>query len=238
MPGQETVNPRTIQHTSQRRLSVNSSPDAINLTPNGEPTLMYRSDGGLYWVVKHNGVIHNLKFQPGPIRDRNDYVEGSLQVNRGLITNDLQYKRKFIDYRYIIHNFSRDIGTDEIYIPWFGVGENVSMDYVSSAMLAPFKMTLYKFYIRPATLTGATADLALSLDKQDDGDVTVDSIATFTYTTTLASNTLITINQSDWSADPVVEAGDKVGISIDASIDPSGTIIWYITSVWKVEVTV
>ena len=99
-------------------------------------------------------------------------------------------------------------------------------------------MTLYKFYIRPATLTGATADLALSLDKQDDGDVTVDSIATFTYTTTLASNTLITINQSDWSADPVVEAGDKVGISIDASIDPSGTIIWYITSVWKVEVTV
>ena len=85
MPEQETVNPRTAQHTSQRRLSVNSSPDAINLTPNGEPTLIHRSDGGLYWVVKHNGVIHNLKFQPGPIRDRNDYVERSLQIDRDLL---------------------------------------------------------------------------------------------------------------------------------------------------------
>jgi len=83
--GQNTVNSRTVQHTSQRRLSVNSSPDAINLTPNGEPTLIYKPDGGLYWVVKHNGVNHNLKFQSGPIRDRNDYVERSLQINRDLL---------------------------------------------------------------------------------------------------------------------------------------------------------
>jgi len=95
MPGQETVNPRTVQHTSQRRLSVNSSPDAINLTPNGEPTLMYRSDGGLYWVVKHNGVIHNLKFQSGPIRDRKDYVDISLEIQKDLLVkNDVIVNRK------------------------------------------------------------------------------------------------------------------------------------------------
>jgi len=95
MPGQETVNPRTIQHTSQRRLSVNISPDAINLTPNGEPTLIYRPDSGLYWIVKHNGVIHNLKFQSGPIRDRKDYVDISLEIQKDLLVkNDVIVNRK------------------------------------------------------------------------------------------------------------------------------------------------
>jgi len=172
--------------------------------------------------------------------------DGNQYVDRALIADELKYKRKFTDYRHIIHNFSRDIGTDKIYIPWFGVSENVSMDYVSSAMLAPFKMTLYKLFVRPDGLTDTSgdgsetndADLTFTLDKQDDGDTTVDSIATFTYTTLLNNESFITINQSDWSAVPVVEAGDKIGISIDSSADPSGTIIWYITSVWKVEVTI
>ena len=33
-----------------------------------------------------------------------------------------------------------------------------------------------------------------------------------------------------------VNVGEKVGISIQADNDPSGTTDWQITSVWKVEV--
>jgi len=101
MAGQETINPRTIHHSSQRRLSVNSSPDAINLTPNDEPTLVYRPNSGIYWIVKHNGVVHNLKFQPGPIRDRKDYVNVSLEIQKDLlvkhnltVNNDVIVNRK------------------------------------------------------------------------------------------------------------------------------------------------
>ena len=47
---------------------------------------------------------------------------------------------------------------------------------------------------------------------------------------------MITINKSDWNNTPTVEAGDKVGLSIQASTDASGSIDWYITSVWQVEV--
>jgi hypothetical protein len=214
---------RKYGHTKQERLQVEVGLPEVSQMREGVPILRSTNEGVTEYI-RYNSALW-----------RNNFTRDDDKV---FIVDELKYKKKFTDYRYIIHNFSRDIGTDKIYIPWFGITENISMDNVSSAMLAPFKMTLYKLYIRPATLTGATADLALGLDKQDDGDVTVDSIATFTYTTTLGSNTLITINQSDWSAAPIVEAGDKVGIFIDASIDPSSTIVWYITSVWKVEVVI
>ena len=66
----------------------------------------------------------------------------------------------------------------------------------------------------------------------------MDTVATFAYTTTLASDTLITINESDWNNAPKVEAGDKVAINVDASTDPSGEIDWYVTSVWRVKVVI
>ena len=218
-----------------RKLS-NTKQDIVEFK--GSPSIRGMSDGQMAITKDSNKQLAIYRKNFGKLWKSYMSHDGNQYVDKALITDELKYKRKFTDYRHIIHNFSQDIGTTEYYIPWFGVGENVSMDKVSTAMLVPFKMTLHKLYIRPATLTGATADLALSLDKQDNGDVTVDNIATFTYTTTLASNTLITINKTDWSAVPVVEAGDKIGISITASIDPSGTIIWYITSVWKVEVTI
>tara|TARA_R110002020_G_scaffold442986_2_gene654223 strand:- start:2914 stop:3441 length:528 start_codon:yes stop_codon:yes gene_type:complete len=142
-----------------------------------------------------------------------------------------------IQYRFIIHNFSDDIIATKHYVPWFNNSlVRADMNYSSSSFLAPHKMTLYKLYMRPETLTDATADFEFGLDKQDDGDTTVDSVATVTYSTTLASDTMITINKSDWNNVPTIEAGDKVGLSIEASKDSSGTIDWYITSVWQVEV--
>lgn len=142
-----------------------------------------------------------------------------------------------IEYRFICHNFTRDIIATEYYLPWFNNSlEDTDMNHASRSLLAPYKMTLYKLYMRPETLSDTSADFTFALDKQDDGDTTVDSVATVTYTTSLASDTMITINKSDWNNVPTVEAGDKIGLSIQANKDASGTIDWFITSVWQVEV--
>ena len=162
----------------------------------------------------------------------------NLESRNSIKTKKLEYDLSFVDYRFIAHNFTADIATTETYLPWYGVQDNTTMNSVSTGFLAPYKMTLHKLFVRPETLTNTSAELTFALDKQDNGDITVDSVATFTYDTTLASNTLLTVNSSDWSATPSVEAGDKIGLSIDASADPSGSIDWYITSVWKVEVQI
>jgi hypothetical protein len=144
-----------------------------------------------------------------------------------------------IRYRFICHNFQDDIIDAKHYIPWFNNSiEDTDMNHSSRSFLAPYKMTLYKLYMRPETLSSGTAteNFAFGLDKQDDGDTTVDSVATFTYEPTLSSDTMITINKSDWNNTPTVEAGDKIALSIQASADSSGTIDWFITSVWQVEV--
>lgn len=187
--------------------------------PHGKPVRLYKKLKGMLWWI-------NLT------RDGNEYVDKSL------IVNTLKYKRSFIDYRFIVHNFNDDIGTAKVYIPWYSLSEQPGMNTSPTSFLAPFKMTLHKLYIRPETLTGPTSDLALELVKQDDGDVTVDSVATFTYTSTLVNDTLITINRSDWNVSPTIEAGDKVGLSVQASIDPSGAIDWYVTSVWEMEIII
>jgi len=142
-----------------------------------------------------------------------------------------------IKYRFIVHNFNDDIVDVKHYIPWFNNAvEGTDMNYSSRSLLTPYKMTLYKLYMRPETLSAPTANFTFGLDKQGDGSTTVNSIATFTYEPTLSSDTMITINKSDWNNTPTVEAGKKVGISIEASTDSSGTIDWFITSVWQVEV--
>ena len=187
--------------------------------PKGKPVRLYKKLKGMLWWV-------NLT------RDGNEYVDKTITVN------NLKYKRKFTDYRFIVHNFNDDIGTSKVYMPWYGLLEQIGMNTSPTGFLAPFKMTLHKMYIRPETLTGLTSDLTLRLEKQDDGDTTVDSVASYTYTSTLSSHTLITINSSDWSSSPTIDAGDKAGLSIQASIDPSGAIDWYITSVWKVEIII
>jgi len=216
-------NVRKLGHSKQERLQVENGIPEVSQMREGVPILRSTLKG-LFEYIRYNNVLwwHNFT--------RDD--------DKVFIVDELKYNKKFIDYRFIIHNFNDDIGTAKVYMPWFGEAEISGMNTTPTGFLVPFRMTLYKLYIRPETLTGATADLTLRLEKQDDGDVTVDSVASFTYTTTLVSNTLITINQSDWSASPIIEAGDKAGLSIQATIDPSGAIDWYVTSVWKVEVVV
>ena len=231
---------------SDRRLRklFNSKQDTIEFS--GEPSISSMMDGQLAVTKGSNGQLAVHRKRYGKLWRSYMSYDGNQYVDKTLSTNTLKYTNKFIDYRFICHNFRRDIGTDEIYIPWYGSNEDTSMDAVSSAFLAPYKMILHKLLVRPDGLTDTSGDgsetnatdLRFALDKQDDGDVTVDSIATFTYDTLLHNESFITINRSDWSADPSVEAGDKIGLSIDSSADPSGVINWYITSVWETEIII
>jgi hypothetical protein len=114
------------------------------------------------------------------------------------------------------------------------------MDNATSAFLTPYTITCQKILFRPESLAGTTtADITFTIHRQDDGDTNTDTVARFTYTPTLASNTLLTVNESEFNNSPKVEAGSKVGISIAANSDPAGgTIDYYITSVWRVEVEI
>ena len=95
-------------------------------------------------------------------------------------------------------------------------------------------MTLKKIIIRPETITNASATFKVILKKQDDGDTTDDTVAQQTSDGSHSSNTAITFLESGFDATPSVGALDKVSLHIKASVDPSSTIDWYITSVWEV----
>jgi hypothetical protein len=218
---------KKAMNTKQDNLMFYGTP-SVGTMVDGQISVARAKGEQLSMYVKFDGKLWKTKMTS----DGKEYVDTSL------VSDELKYKKKFTDYRFICHNFYRDIGTTEIYFPWYSSSEHTSMDTTSTAFLAPYKMTLHKLFVRPETLSDTSADLRFTLDKQDDGDTTVDQIATFTYTSTLASDTLITINRSDWDVMPSVEAGDKIGLSILASSDPSGAIDWYITSVWEVEIFV
>ena len=204
----------------------------------GKPSVHGMLDGQVAIEKQSNSQLALYRKKYGKLWKSYMSSNGDQYVDKTLSANTLKYTNKFIDYRFIAHNFTADIGTTETYLPWYGISDAANMNAVSTAFLVPFKMILHKLFVRPETISDTSAELAFALDKQDDGDTTVDSIATFTYDTTLASNTLLTVNRSDWSANPTVEAGDKIGLSIDASTDPSGNIDWYVTSVWRVEIVI
>ena len=205
----------------------------------GKPSVHGMLDGQVAIEKQSNSQLALYRKKYGKLWKSYMSSNGDQYVDKTLSVNTLKYTNKFIDYRFIAHNFTADIGTTETYIPWYGVSDAANMNAVSTSFLAPYKMTLHKLFVRPETISDTSAELTFALDKQDDGDTTVDSIATFTYDTLLHNESFITINRSDWSADPSVEAGDKIGISIDADADPSSSAIpWYITSVWEVEIIV
>tara|TARA_R100000700_G_C3178827_1_gene154849 strand:- start:4107 stop:4787 length:681 start_codon:yes stop_codon:yes gene_type:complete len=223
---------------TQRELRklMNSKQDTVEFR--GTPSMDTMLEGQVAIEKKSNSLLALYRKRFGKLWKVYMSADGNQIVDKKLTTNALEYQREFIDYRVFMHNFTDDIGTSTIYIPWQGTGEQTAMNSSTSAFLTPFNMSCYKMLFRPETLSAGSADFTFTLVKQDDGDTTVDTVATFTYTTTLASDTLITINESDWNNAPKVEAGDKVAINVDASTDPSGEIDWYVTSVWRVKVVI
>jgi|TARA_R100000388_G_scaffold22688_1_gene17261 hypothetical protein len=220
---------RRIQNTKQTSVEFQGKP-SLNGMVEGQIAIEKKSNSQL--------AIYRKKF--GQLWKSYMSNNGDQYVDRTLTANTLKYSHKFIDYRTFIHNFSDNIGTDVILLPWQGTEEQANMDNATSAFLTPYTITCQKILFRPESLAGTTtADITFTIHRQDDGDTNTDTVARFTYTPTLASNTLLTVNESEFNNSPKVEAGSKVGISIAANSDPAGgTIDYYITSVWRVEVEI
>tara|TARA_R100000353_G_scaffold175889_1_gene147630 strand:+ start:1711 stop:2409 length:699 start_codon:yes stop_codon:yes gene_type:complete len=225
------------------RVIINSKEQSISsgdvkTTLSHAPSLRNMNDGEQVFARESNKPLALYKKFKGVLWKSNFSTNGSQIVEDKLTVKRLEYKTEFTDYRIFTHNITGDIGTAEAYLAWFTGRGDSNMDNANTAYLTPYRMTCEKIVFRPEVLTDTSADLTFKIKKQDDGDVTVDTVATATYTATLASHTSIVINKKDFDNTPVVGDKDKVAISVTAGADPSGTIDWYATSVWKVEIKV
>jgi len=217
------------------RKIMNSSAPSINTDGSVSRSI---PEGSTNFVLSNNKQLAMFKKHKGRLWKTYLTKDGNQYVDKTLTANTLKYTNKFIDYRFFLHNFNRDIGTSEFFLPWVGPTEDTDMDDARRSFLVPFNMTLNTILIRPETLSDTTADIRIKV-KKEDNDLTVDTVATATYETDdLASNTYFKLNESDFDNAPTVEVGDKAGLTILSGADPSGTIDWYITSVWRVEVVI
>ncbi len=130
------------------------------------------------------------------------------------------------------HNFTDDLGTSNIYIPWQGTGENTSMDVATTAFLTPFAMELVSFRIRPETISNS-GTINVQFYKQANGSTTRTDIG-MANTGTLSTNNVSVLLASAFDILPTVSANEKVGFKFLPSTDLGGAIDWYVTTVWKV----
>ena len=135
------------------------------------------------------------------------------------------------------HNFSDDLGTSEVYIPWGTDTETSNMNYFATAYLAPFTMELVKVLVRPESIVNPFYTLEIKIKAQGNNSQTVSTIAT-ANAGTLASNSMNTTLASAFNTTPSCPAGRKIGMSFKTSGDVSGTTDWWVTSVWKVTKTI
>jgi len=220
---------RRLENTKQNSIEFQGKP-SIHGMVDGQVAIEKKSNSQLTLYRKKYGKLWKMYMSS----DGNQYVDGTLR------TNTLEYTNKFIDYRTFKHSFTDDLPATKIYAPWQGTGEQTALLESRSSYLSPFNMVCHKIFFRtPAMDTGAT-DIVFGIDKIDSGDTSVDVICTFDATSTWSDNTNFTISQSDWSANPAVEAGDLVGISLQA--DNTNIVTsekhFHITSVWRIEVVI
>ena len=224
---------RFLSGKKQDKIRVVNFQPSVQSMREGEEVLFFNKNGSLSRYRKEKGLLWRSDMS----NTGSKFVDNDLQVANKTTTGILEFKNKFIDYRYFKHNMTDEIGTSEVFLPWQGTGEQSDMDNATTAFLAPFKMSLEKILFRCETLTSTSADLRFRIYKQDN-DTTNDSLATATYSDTIASSTTFTLNRADFDSLAVVETGMKCGISITANTDPSGNTDWWITSVWRVEVEI
>jgi hypothetical protein len=224
---------RFLSGKKQDKIRVVNFQPSVQSMREGEEVLFFNKNGSLSRYRKEKGLLWRSDMS----NTGSQFVDNDLQVANKTTTGILEFKNKFIDYRYFKHNMTDDIGTSEVFLPWQGTGEQSDMDNATTAFLAPFKMSLEKILFRCETLTSTSADLRFRIYKQDN-DTTNDSLATATYSDTIASSTTFTLNRADFDSLAVVETGMKCGISVTANTDPSGNTDWWITSVWRVEVEI
>lgn len=224
---------RYLSGKKQDKIRVVNFQPSVQSMREGEEVLFFNKNGSLSRYRKEKGLLWRSDMS----HNGNQSIDNDLQVGNKTTTRILEFKNKFIDYRYFKHNMTDDIGTSEVFLPWQGTGEQSDMDNATTAFLVPFKMSLEKIMFRCETLSSTTANIRFKIYKQDN-DTTSDELALATYEDDIASSTTFTLKKTDFSALPVVDTGMKCGISITANADPSGNTDWWITSVWRVEVEI
>ena len=219
---------RRIQNTKQPSMEFIGKPSLNNMLE-GQFAVEKQSNSQL--------AIYRKKF--GQLWKSYMSNNGDQYVDRTLTTSILKYTNRFIDYRAFSHNFTDNIDASKIYLPWFNDTELAGFR-TGTGYLAPFKMTCHKLIFKPPDLDDNNDDIIFAIEKKDDGDDSTDSLCNYTYSTAFVDHTAITVNESDWSATPVVDAGDVVALTITASHADivTGDKAFWITSVWRVEVVV
>ena len=205
----------------------------------GKPSINSMLDGQIAIEKKSNSQLALYRKKFGKLYKMYMTSNGDQHVDKTLTTNVLKYTNKFIDYRTFSHNFAKNLDTTETYLPWWNT-EYLTSLRGTTGYLAPFNMTCHKLIFKPPDLDDNADDIVFAIKKIDDGDNTTDAVCNYTHSSTFTDYTSITIGQSDWSATPTVEAGDVVAITLDAAdtgIVTSSKDFW-ITSVWRIEVTI
>tara|TARA_R100000329_G_C7617877_1_gene219521 strand:- start:177 stop:866 length:690 start_codon:yes stop_codon:yes gene_type:complete len=225
-------NSREIQkliNTKQDNL-MSSGVVSISNLGEGQVSITNDSSNRLGLFLKRAGKIYKTYLSS----------DGNLNIDDTLTTSNLKYNHTFTDYRTYIHNFARDLDTTKTYLPWTGIKEGTTLLLDSNAFLTPYRMTCQKILFRTPAIDTAATDIVFSIEKVDSGDATTDAVCTFDATADWVDNTNFTISLSDWSATPTVEAGDVVAIGIQA--DNTNIVTssknFFVTSVWKVDVSV
>ena len=215
--------------TNSKGGSLDTSAPVTRGTPEGTTTFTLSPNRQLAMVRKQRGKLYKTF-----LSDNGDQF-----VERTLTTRRLKYTQSFIDYRTFIHNFSVDLNASEVYLPWASADE-VTSTRSPVGFLSPFKMICHKILFRIPVIEDNADDIVFKIKKIDDGDETLDEVCNFTYSTTTVDSTIITINQTDWNNSPVIEPNDVAFITItasDAGITTSEKE-FFVTSVWKTEVTI
>jgi len=213
---------RLINSVEQPQTFSDGAP-ASSLQEGG--TLVSLDKGRLAVRRKHKGIV----FKSTMSRDGNEIID------KKLTTNELEYKRKFVDYRTFIHNFDDDLPASKIYMPWQGTGEQSTSSSPTTAYLTPFKMICEKLIVR-FEASDLTVNITFGVERKDNGDNTADVVATYNYTSSFVNNTVAVINNSDWSASPVIPANGLASLTITAAstdLTDGDTYNFFVTSVWK-----
>ena len=214
---------RRIMNSVEPPQTFSEGTPASSLQEGG--TIVSLDNGRLAVRRKHKGII----FKTLMSRDGNEIVDKKLSAN------ELEYRRRFIDYRVFNHNFTDDLDATKIYLPWSGPTENSTMLEPRNGFLTPFKMTCQKLIFRFDVVDTGATDIVFSINRIDETDDTIDVVCTFDFTDVVSRDVVNTINVSDWSASPTVEANRIVGIGVqadDTNITTSERHI-FVTSVWK-----
>ena len=232
---------RQIQNAKGNHIAEGSQRGVMAHTPSrynmseGEQVFAQEANKPLALYKKNKGMLHKVNLSS----DGNQYVEKTLTAE------ELKFTKRFTTYKIIAHNMEDDIGTSEVFLPWFGILEGSDLTSVSSSFLVPYSMTLKKIMFRPSAISTGSYDLVVRLKKMDDGDAVVDTVATATWDVSdaafddLAAATFISVERSHFDNNPKFEIGDNCGVSIQSATgDYGGSIKWKITSVWAVEITI